>query len=169
MKTPLEQLEAIERMRSILSLRQFAAFVGIDTPTATGDTFDRYLDLTPDQVEAEFGTSRVFRTFIRAQLEAQREAAARQAFAPVPVAVSEPEPEPEPEPTMAQNPTVAPEPLDDDSITELDELEPDVDARLAEICEAVEAATGAEDEAAVLEDEAMFDGLHVEPIRPIGA
>lgn len=153
MRTALDQLEAVERLRSILTIRQFAELVGIDVAPVAGDKFDQYLDLTPDQIESEFGSSVAFRSFVRDKLAAQRDAAARQSFASPLIAVIEP--------------------LDD--IDELGpsaafEADPDselttAEAQLAEMREAVAAAMSAEHEAACRDEEAVFDGLSVEPLR----
>ncbi|HEX3849647.1 MAG TPA: hypothetical protein VHW01_01700 [Polyangiaceae bacterium] len=74
-KTILEQLEAVERMRSLLTIRQFAAFIGMGTSPPTGDGFDAYLDMMPDELEQEFGSMEAFREFIRDELAAERERA----------------------------------------------------------------------------------------------
>ena len=152
MKTVLEQLEAVERLRSILTIRQFGAFVGLDVAPAADDKFSRYLGLTPDQLEAEFGSSAGFRAFIRDQLAAQRDASARQLLAPVPESAALDDDELEP---FAAD--------DDDNDTD-GELA--IEARLAEVRAAVADALVAECEAAALDDEAVFDGLTVMPLRP---
>ena len=151
MKTVLEQLEAVERLRSILRIRQFAAFVGLEVSPAAGDSFSRHLDSTPDQIEAEFGSSEAFRAFIRDQLAAQRDAAARQLRA-APVV----------EPAELDDDELEPFAADDDDDTD-GELA--LEARLAEVRAAAADALVAEYESACRDDEAAFEGLTVAPLR----
>jgi hypothetical protein len=145
MRTPLEQLEAIERLRSILTVRQFGSIVGIET-TAAGDKVDRLLDLTPDQIDAEFGSSGAFRELIRREIADQRDVAFRRECAP-PAQPAHPAEQP-----------VAPFVQDDDASDRADE------ARIAEALAEAEERTAEAEQADLLADNSVFEDIEFEPL-----
>jgi len=147
MRTTLEQLEAIERLRSILTVRQFGSIVGIETPPAGGDRFVRLLDLTPDQIETEFGSSGAFRELIRRELADQRDAEFRRGCAP----------QAQPVPPAEQPPIAAL--FQDDGATERAD-----EARIAEALAEVEERTAEAEQADLLADNSVFEDIEFEPL-----